>query len=212
MNRESAYALSLLVLLLSSLFYFNLVSTPFDRRFLSRFDFWSHITPNYDDLQIQPPPTTEACDYSKGQWVWDEAQSRRDQLLYDEQCPFLDPGFRCLRNGRRDEGYRQWRWQPHDCDLPRYVCDHFVACMHGFCVRVCCVFLNCFDVGFCNFEIRLNLILQQPWRFMWISTVFWAFSSFYVLLENGFNWKESNNGKERGEWDLVYRNACGPRY
>ena len=27
----------------------------------------------------------------------------------------------CMRNGRRDDSYQKWRWQPTDCDLPRYV-------------------------------------------------------------------------------------------
>jgi hypothetical protein len=26
-----------------------------------------------------------------------------------------------MRNGRRDDSYQKWRWQPTDCDLPRYV-------------------------------------------------------------------------------------------
>lgn len=60
------------------------------------------------------------CNYSYGKWV------RRQQLdleetFYREDCRFLDPGFRCLNNGRKDSGFRQWRWQPHGCDLPRYV-------------------------------------------------------------------------------------------
>ncbi|EPS65682.1 hypothetical protein M569_09098, partial [Genlisea aurea] len=53
------------------------------------------------------------CDYSAGKWVRDPREG------YDENCPFLDPGFRCRRNGRSDDGYRKWRWQPHGCDLPR---------------------------------------------------------------------------------------------
>ncbi|KAJ6790504.1 protein trichome birefringence-like 9 [Iris pallida] len=58
------------------------------------------------------------CDYSDGEWVWDvEAYPEGS---YAEDCPFLDPGFRCLRNGRNDTGYRNWRWQPRGCHLPRF--------------------------------------------------------------------------------------------
>ncbi|GKV38884.1 hypothetical protein SLEP1_g46743 [Rubroshorea leprosula] len=39
--------------------------------------------------------------------------------MYGENCPFLDPGFRCRQNGRKDVKYLKWRWQPHGCDLPR---------------------------------------------------------------------------------------------
>ena len=59
----------------------------------------------------------EACDYATGRWVWDEGYPLRS---YDESCPFLDPGFRCRQNGRSDGSYRNWRWQPDSCDLPRY--------------------------------------------------------------------------------------------
>lgn len=60
----------------------------------------------------------DVCDYSYGSWV----RGRRDveeTSYYGEQCRFLDPGFRCLNNGRKDSDFRQWRWQPHGCDLPR---------------------------------------------------------------------------------------------
>jgi len=113
MNRELAYALSFLFVLLSSLFYFNLPN--FDPKSLFRFDFLSRTAPNNSQKSLP----IEACDFSKGQWVWDETFN--SHKLYDENCPFLDPGFRCRQNGRNDEGYRKWRWQPNDCDLLRYV-------------------------------------------------------------------------------------------
>lgn len=57
-----------------------------------------------------------SCDYSYGKWIWDESYVV-DQ--YSEDCPFLDPGFRCRKSGRRDLDYRKWRWQPQRCHLPR---------------------------------------------------------------------------------------------
>ncbi|KAI3460871.1 hypothetical protein Pfo_017534 [Paulownia fortunei] len=33
---------------------------------------------------------------------------------------FLDDGFRCTENGRPDKFYTKWRWQPKDCNLPRF--------------------------------------------------------------------------------------------
>ncbi|KAH0904878.1 LOW QUALITY PROTEIN: hypothetical protein HID58_044381 [Brassica napus] len=38
-----------------------------------------------------------------------------DETYYGEECRFLDSGFRCLNNGRKESGFRQWRWQPHGC-------------------------------------------------------------------------------------------------
>ncbi|KAI5395999.1 Protein trichome birefringence-like 8, partial [Lathyrus oleraceus] len=109
---ELAYALSFLFFLLSSLFYSNLIT--FNQQSFFRFDFLSHIAPNNSKTLLP----IEACDFSKGQWVWDETYNSHQ--LYDEKCPFLDPGFRCRQNGRNDEGYQKWRWQPDDCDLPRF--------------------------------------------------------------------------------------------
>lgn len=55
------------------------------------------------------------CDYSDGKWVKDEAAA----TAYREDCPFLDPGFRCMRNGRSGSSFRYWRWQPRGCHLPK---------------------------------------------------------------------------------------------
>ncbi|GAA0153964.1 hypothetical protein LIER_12076 [Lithospermum erythrorhizon] len=59
----------------------------------------------------------KVCDYSVGQWVWDENYQMQK---YTENCPFLDPGFRCRGSGRRDMEFQKWRWQPQGCDLPRF--------------------------------------------------------------------------------------------
>lgn len=67
---------------------------------------------------LSPSKTlTKDCDYSKGRWV--RRTSTSLGLIYGEDCPFLDSGFRCRKNGRNDSGYLHWRWQPHGCDLPR---------------------------------------------------------------------------------------------
>ncbi|XP_029129400.1 protein trichome birefringence-like 8 [Cajanus cajan] len=105
MKRETTYALSFLVLLLFSILLFNFVY-PFDRQLLSRFAFLPHKSTLF-----------RACDYSNGHWVLDETYPRQ---LYDENCPFLDPGFRCHQNGRKNVSFRKWRWQPHGCDIPRF--------------------------------------------------------------------------------------------
>ncbi|KAH7844833.1 hypothetical protein Vadar_032169 [Vaccinium darrowii] len=68
-------------------------------------------------------PTSGVCDYSTGNWVWDENYPLHS---YSEDCPFLDPGFRCRRNGRRDGDYLKWRWQPQRCNLPRFNASDFL--------------------------------------------------------------------------------------
>ncbi|KAL0371326.1 UNVERIFIED_CONTAM: protein trichome birefringence-like 11 [Sesamum angustifolium] len=56
------------------------------------------------------------CDIFQGNWVWDESYP----LYQPQECMFLDVGFRCTENGRGDNFYTKWRWQPKDCNLPRF--------------------------------------------------------------------------------------------
>ncbi|KAF7804925.1 protein trichome birefringence-like 6 [Senna tora] len=56
------------------------------------------------------------CDLTKGSWVFDESYP----LYSKDSCPFIDEGFDCEGNGRLDRSYLKWRWQPQDCDLPRF--------------------------------------------------------------------------------------------
>lgn len=105
-KRELVYSISFVIVVASSFFVFDLLGS-FDSRSVFRFGF---IKNDKDSSQ-------SACDYSRGRWVWDESYKN---LSYTENCPFLDPGFRCVQNGRKDVDYLNWRWQPEGCDLPRY--------------------------------------------------------------------------------------------
>lgn len=58
----------------------------------------------------------EECDFTKGKWVYDS-----DYPIYtNASCPFIDEGFGCQSNGRLDLNYMKWRWEPQDCDAPRF--------------------------------------------------------------------------------------------
>ncbi|AQK93308.1 uncharacterized protein LOC100501717 [Zea mays] len=57
------------------------------------------------------------CDLYKGRWVYDES---RAPLYKESECSFLTEQVTCTRNGRRDDDYQKWRWQPDGCDLPRF--------------------------------------------------------------------------------------------
>jgi hypothetical protein len=69
-----------------------------------------------------PPPVQfltqqgDTCDVFDGTWVWDETYP----LYHSSNCSFMDQGFRCSENGRPDTFYTKWRWQPKDCNLPRF--------------------------------------------------------------------------------------------
>ncbi|GAA0163463.1 hypothetical protein LIER_19321 [Lithospermum erythrorhizon] len=58
----------------------------------------------------------DSCDIFDGNWIWDESYP----LYRSQECKFLDQGFRCTENGRTDSFYTKWRWQPKDCNLPRF--------------------------------------------------------------------------------------------
>ncbi|KAF7049373.1 hypothetical protein CFC21_057924 [Triticum aestivum] len=57
------------------------------------------------------------CDLYRGSWVYDEVNA---PVYKETQCEFLTEQVTCMRNGRRDDSYQKWRWQPTDCDLPRF--------------------------------------------------------------------------------------------
>ncbi|XP_052175410.1 protein trichome birefringence-like 8 [Diospyros lotus] len=101
------------LVLLVAIFIITVATRPFPpQSLLSVNSFFSQALP-----RSSPKPASEVCDYSSGKWVWDENYALRS---YSEECSFLDPGFRCRQNGRKDDGYRKWRWQPAGCDLPRF--------------------------------------------------------------------------------------------
>ncbi|XP_057784772.1 protein trichome birefringence-like 8 [Salvia miltiorrhiza] len=116
LKKELNHLLIISSLILTTVVGYNLL-TQFS---LFNVDFLTRILSKY--------PASKTCDYSYGKWVWDETQPGR---TYTENCPFLDPGFRCLRNGRRDSNYQKWRWQPHQCDFPRFDAAEFLERSRG---------------------------------------------------------------------------------
>ena len=60
----------------------------------------------------------EDCNVFDGKWVWDNSSR---PLYSEESCPYLVKQVTCQRNGRPDNLYQFWKWQPNECNLPRYV-------------------------------------------------------------------------------------------
>ncbi|KAA8517461.1 hypothetical protein F0562_017754 [Nyssa sinensis] len=57
------------------------------------------------------------CDLFSGKWVYD---NKTYPLYKDQNCSFMFDDLACEKFGRKDLNYQYWRWQPHDCDLPRF--------------------------------------------------------------------------------------------
>lgn len=67
------------------------------------------------------------CDIFSGKWVPDSTYP----LYTASSCPFAELGFRCQNNGREDEDYLKWRWQPLRCDIPRFNAPDILRRLQG---------------------------------------------------------------------------------
>uniref|UniRef100_A0ACD5XK53 Uncharacterized protein n=1 Tax=Avena sativa TaxID=4498 RepID=A0ACD5XK53_AVESA len=67
------------------------------------------------------------CDVYDGKWVFDESYP----LYTSNSCPFVDEGFSCQANGRMEQKYTKWRWQPTHCDIPRFDARKVLEMLRG---------------------------------------------------------------------------------
>ncbi|KAI3775298.1 hypothetical protein L1987_49869 [Smallanthus sonchifolius] len=68
-----------------------------------------------------------SCNMHSGKWVRDEGYP----IYKPGSCPFVDEAFDCQANGRSDQDYMIWRWQPDHCDLPRFNAADFLVRLRG---------------------------------------------------------------------------------
>ncbi|KAL8039060.1 hypothetical protein ABFS82_10G010900 [Erythranthe guttata] len=68
------------------------------------------------------------CNLFSGKWVFDGVSN----TLYEEKkCSFMTNEFACEKYGRKEFKYQKWRWQPHQCDLPRFNGSSFMEKIRG---------------------------------------------------------------------------------
>lgn len=58
----------------------------------------------------------ETCNIFDGRWVRDDSKP----YYPAGSCPHIDRDFNCHLNGRPDDGFVKWKWQPNGCKIPRY--------------------------------------------------------------------------------------------
>ncbi|KAJ3692528.1 hypothetical protein LUZ60_012878 [Juncus effusus] len=69
----------------------------------------------------------EKCDIFDGKWVRDESYP----LFPPGSCPYIDDDFNCYKNGRPDDQFLKWRWQPNRCNIPRLNATDFLERLRG---------------------------------------------------------------------------------
>ncbi|XP_004228795.3 protein trichome birefringence-like 4 [Solanum lycopersicum] len=67
------------------------------------------------------------CDVFDGMWVKDDA----NPMYEPGSCPFIDEPFDCYQNGRPDNGYQNFRWQPKHCSIPRLDAKQMLELLRG---------------------------------------------------------------------------------
>ncbi|CAH9126929.1 unnamed protein product [Cuscuta epithymum] len=70
---------------------------------------------------------TKSCDLFQGSWVLDESPNLNP--YNSSQCSFIEKQFDCEKNGRADDDYLKYRWQPKHCALPRFDARSFLLKM-----------------------------------------------------------------------------------
>ncbi|KAL0320430.1 UNVERIFIED_CONTAM: protein trichome birefringence-like 43 [Sesamum radiatum] len=79
------------------------------------------------DAVVELENHDKKCDLYDGSWVFDKSYP-----LYDvEKCPLILQQFNCMRNGRPDRRYQKYRWQPNNCNLPRWDGREFAKRVRG---------------------------------------------------------------------------------
>ncbi|XP_022735666.1 protein trichome birefringence-like 43 [Durio zibethinus] len=68
------------------------------------------------------------CNIFQGRWVFD---AHHVPLYTPQSCPFITKKFDCQNNGRPDNDYMKYRWNPYSCMLPRFHGEDFLIRFEG---------------------------------------------------------------------------------
>ncbi|KAF6140930.1 hypothetical protein GIB67_042343 [Kingdonia uniflora] len=86
----------------------------------------SSSSQSQSSASVEVPEVGGKCDIFIGDWVPDLS----GPIYTNESCHILDDNPQnCMTNGRPDTGYLYWRWNPRDCQLPRFDAVRFLDFM-----------------------------------------------------------------------------------
>ncbi|KAF5804635.1 putative PMR5 domain, PC-Esterase, trichome birefringence-like 45/PMR5 [Helianthus annuus] len=82
---------------------------------------------NYHHSRPTLHSNNSRCSLFMGTWVHDDSYP----VYQSSACPVIDPDFNCQMYGRPDSDYLKYRWQPANCNLPRFNGLEFLEKMKG---------------------------------------------------------------------------------
>ncbi|KAL8159471.1 hypothetical protein V2J09_001008 [Rumex salicifolius] len=82
---------------------------------------------NTDHLSNLDLDSMSNCDLFDGKWIRDDSYP----LYAHGSCPHIDESMNCFLNGRPDNGYERYRWQPNQCNIPRLKGKHMLELLRG---------------------------------------------------------------------------------
>ncbi|KAL5759859.1 hypothetical protein ACOSQ2_018697 [Xanthoceras sorbifolium] len=83
---------------------------------------------HYDSPPLKMPGSSYGkCDIYDGRWVRDNSKP----YYPAGSCPHIDRDFDCHLNGRPDDEFVKWKWQPNGCDIPSLNATDFLERLRG---------------------------------------------------------------------------------
>lgn len=84
--------------------------------------------PRYDSEPTKMHGSSyDKCNIFDGRWVRDDSKP----YYPPGSCPYIDRDFDCHLNGRPDDGFVKWKWQPNGCDIPSLNATDFLERLRG---------------------------------------------------------------------------------